>query len=112
MNKVMAVSVAAISLCAFIACGSFAADKQEVTKISGEAEFKEHCAVCHPDGGNVINPEKTLHKKDLMANGIKKSADIVSKMRNPGPGMTQFDKKTIPDKEATAIADYILKTYK
>jgi cytochrome c6 len=33
-------------------------------------------------------------------------------MRNPGPGMTKFDKKTISDKEARAIADYILKTFK
>jgi cytochrome c6 len=33
-------------------------------------------------------------------------------MRKPGPGMTQFDKKTVPDKEANAIAVYILKTFK
>jgi hypothetical protein len=26
--------------------------------------------------------------------------------------MTQFDKKTIPDKEAKAIAEYIMKTFK
>ncbi len=78
----------------------------------GGAEFKEHCAVCHPDGGNIVNPAKTLHKKDLDANGIKKPADIIAKMRKPGPGMTQFDNKTIPDKEAKMIAAYILKTFK
>jgi cytochrome c6 len=33
-------------------------------------------------------------------------------MRNPGQGMTTFDEKTIPDKEAKEIADYILKTFK
>jgi len=33
-------------------------------------------------------------------------------MRSPGPGMTKFDAKTIPDKEAKAIADYILRTFK
>jgi cytochrome c6 len=33
-------------------------------------------------------------------------------MRNPGPGMNKFDEKTIPDKEAKMIADYILKTFK
>ena len=32
-------------------------------------------------------------------------------MRNPGPGMTKFDEKTIPEKDAHKIADYILKTY-
>ena len=78
---------------------------------NGEALFKQHCAACHPDGGNIVNPLKTLHKKDRDANGIKTSSDIVGKMRNPGPGMTQFDEKTIPDKDAVAIAGYILKTF-
>lgn len=112
MKKFMVASVATISLCAFLAGGSIAAEKKQMKKISGEAEFKEHCAICHPDGGNIINPAKTLHKKDLDAGGIKKQADIIAKMRKPGPGMTQFDKKTLPDKDANAIAAYILKTFK
>jgi cytochrome c6 len=113
MNRVLAVVVATISLCVFVAGGSFAAEEKKAKKkISGEAEFKEHCAVCHPDGGNVITPEKTLQKKDLAANGVRKPADIIKKMRNPGPGMTKFDEKMISDKEARAIADYILKTFK
>ncbi len=79
---------------------------------SGEALFKLNCSPCHPDGGNIINPQKTLHKKDLDANKIKKPADIVKKMRNPGPGMTKFDAQTISDKNAKEIAEYILKTFK
>jgi len=79
---------------------------------SGETEFKKHCEACHPDGGNIINPQKTLHKKDLEANNITKPEDIIGKMRNPGPGMTQFDKETIPDSEAREIAEYIFKTFK
>jgi cytochrome c6 len=112
MKKVLAVSVATIALFAFVAGGSIAAENKQAKKISCEAEFKEHCALCHPDGGNMVNPARTLHKKDLDANGIKKPADIIAKMRKPGPGMTEFDKKTIPDKEAKAIAAYILKTFK
>jgi cytochrome c6 len=79
---------------------------------SGEAAFKEHCAVCHPDGGNIINPKKTLHKSDREANNVKTAADIINKMRNPGPGMTKFDETTIPNGEAKKIAQYILKTFK
>jgi len=79
---------------------------------SGEAEFKEHCAVCHPDGGNIVNLQKTLSKKNLAANKIKTAADIVKIVRNPGPGMTKFDTKTISDKEAKEIAAYILMTFK
>jgi len=110
MNKILSVIVVTISFLACIAGGSVAAEK--AAKISGEAEFKEHCAVCHPDGGNIVNPAKTLHKKDRDANAIKKPEDIIAKMRKPGPGMTQFDQKTIPDKEARAIAAYIIKTFK
>jgi len=79
---------------------------------AGEELFKHNCAVCHPDGQNIITKDKTLHKEDLDEHGIKKLADIVKLMRNPGPGMTKFDEKTISDKDAIEIAKYILKTFK
>jgi cytochrome c6 len=105
-----------IAAITFIAVGSFAtvglADTKSGDKIDGVKEFKEHCAVCHPNGGNIINPKKPLGKKSMAANDIKSSKDIINKMRNPGPGMNKFDAKTISDKEAKAIADYILKTFK
>jgi cytochrome c6 len=78
----------------------------------GEQAFEKNCTVCHKDGGNIINPAKTLHKKDLEANGITKPSDIIAKMRTPGPGMTKFDRKAIPDRTARAIADYVLKSFK
>lgn len=77
----------------------------------GEALFKEHCTSCHPDGGNIINPKKTLKKADLQANKLTSADDIVRVMRNPGPGMLKFDAKTIPDKDAKELAEYILKKY-
>ena len=78
----------------------------------GGKAFANHCAVCHPNGENVINPARALDKKSLTANGIRTSADIVAAMRKPGPGMTAFDKKAIPDETAKAIAEYILDTFK
>jgi len=81
-------------------------------KVDGKKEFMEHCNVCHPDGGNIMNQKKTLKKADLNANGIKKAADIVKLVRTPGPGMTKFDTKTLSDKEAKAVAEYIMKTFK
>jgi len=77
----------------------------------GEKAFVKHCAVCHPNGGNIINTAKPLYKKALEANGFKTPDDIVRNMRNPGPAMTRFDEITIPDKEARAIAEYVLKTF-
>jgi cytochrome c6 len=87
------------------------AEKSSV-KNPGEAKFKEHCTLCHPDGGNIVNPRKTLHKKDLTANNVNNVGDILKIVRNPGPGMTPFDAKTLSDKDAEDIAKYILKTFK
>ena len=105
-----------IAVVALLTLGLFAsagfADTKKGGKIDGKKEFEEHCAVCHKDGGNMITPAKTLSKKDREANGVKSSKDIIKLMRKPGPGMTAFDSKTISDKEAKAISDYILKTFK
>jgi len=79
---------------------------------TGEAIFKQHCAACHPDGGNIINPKKTLNKKDREANGLRSKDDIVKFMRKPGPGMTSFDDKILSDKAAREVAEYILKVFK
>jgi len=78
----------------------------------GEELFKKHCQVCHPDGGNIVNKEKPLKLNALKANGIRTSRDIVKQMRNPGPGMTKFDEREMPDADAEAVAKYILKTFK
>lgn len=79
---------------------------------NGAKLFQKHCAACHPDGGNILTPAFTLHKKDRDAHGVKTAKDIIGKMRNPGPKMPPFDAKTIPDKNAKEIAWYIIKTFK
>jgi cytochrome c6 len=47
----------------------------------------------------------------MAANNIKTATDIVTLIRNPGPGMTKFDTTTISDDDAKKIADYILTTF-
>lgn len=84
---------------------SAAADKD------GRELFQQHCAVCHPGGGNIINPNKTLDGETLAANGIVTAADIVTTMRQPGPGMPRFDQGVLPDQAAGRIAEHILQTY-
>ena len=99
----------ALCLFAFSAFGGMA---QAAGSKIGEAEFKEHCAACHAGGGNIIKPNKTLSKKDREKSGIKTTKDIIRIMRKPGEGMTAFDKKILPDKEAKKIAEYIITTFK
>ena len=117
MKKICMVFVSGALLCSFASV--LAAEKPQEGS-SGESLFQWNCAPCHPGGGNILNPQKTLKKKDLDANNIKTAADIIKKMRNPGPfpthpqdwaGMKMFDEKTISDRDARAIADYILKTF-
>jgi cytochrome c6 len=109
MKKVAAVIVSGIitsSVCMLLSGGMAVGGEQ-----AGGALFKQHCALCHANGGNIVNAQKTLHKKDREANGIKSATDIITTMRKPGPGMTKFDEKTVSNKEAHEIAEYILKTF-
>lgn len=78
---------------------------------SGETLFKERCATCHPDGRNIIQPQATLWKIDREARGVKTVDDLVGKMRNPGKGMPRFTPDMLPDADARAIAEYIIKTF-
>ncbi|HLO25569.1 MAG TPA: c-type cytochrome [Geobacteraceae bacterium] len=74
--------------------------------------FKAKCSACHPDGGNIMKKDKTLHRKDREANKLKGVNDLVKYMRAPGPGMPKFDAKALPDKDAREVAEYIMKTFK
>lgn len=80
--------------------------------LTGEQLFKQFCAACHPDGGNVINPKKTLHAAVLADYKITKEEDIISLMRNPGQGMRKFDQATISDGDAKKIGEYVLTAFR
>lgn len=108
MKQILITSAAAL----FAGLFCFHIPAQAAKASPGEEAFVKNCAICHANGGNVINPAKPINKKALEAKGMRKPADIVRQMRNPGPGMTRFDEKAIPDAEARAIAEYVLKTFK
>ena len=91
---------------------SVAAAEDAAKNSSGEKLFAKHCAACHPQGGNIVNPKKTLGKTNLAANNIKTEEDIINVFRNGVPGMPTFDENAISKKDAQEIARYILKTFK
>ena len=78
----------------------------------GEALFKQYCASCHPNGGNVSDPERTLHGSVLKKKHINTPEDIVNIMRKPLSRMIRFDAATLSDREARVIAEYVLKTFR
>ncbi|MDD2581600.1 MAG: c-type cytochrome [Desulfuromonadaceae bacterium] len=104
--------ITAILLAVGLSATTGICDIRKGEKVDGKKEFEKYCAVCHPNGGNTINAQKPLTKKSLTADGVKSAKDIIVKMRNPGPGMTRFDEKSISDKEANAIAKYIMNAFK
>ena len=91
------------------AAGLYAAVKSES---NGAKLFQQHCAVCRPDGRLPYNPALSLHEQDQDTPRVETEKDIIGKFRNPGPGMTRFDTKTVSDDDAKEIASYILKTFK
>lgn len=78
----------------------------------GEALFRQYCAACHPDGGNVSDPKRTLYGSALKKNHIATPEDIVRIMRKPLSRMIRFDPSTLSDRDARAIAEYVLKTFR
>lgn len=100
-----------LTLTVLAVAGATGLNAAEAAEKTGEQLFIEHCAMCHPDGGNIINPKKTLLQKDLAANNIKTAEDAVKIMRKPGAGMTAFDVKALSDKDARKIADYLFKKF-
>lgn len=109
MNKagIVGISMVLVFCCAAIAWG------QKPDGVSdGEALFKRHCQACHPGGKNVINPAKTLYVQDLKKNNRATPEAIVNIIRKAPAGMTSFGEKVLPDKDAEAIARYILQAFK
>ena len=79
---------------------------------SGEALFTIHCSGCHPNGGNVKYPQKSLDRMTLAANGITTPNQIIQLMRHPGGGMKAFGRSAISDADARKVAEYVLATFK
>ena len=91
----------------------FAAVSAQGAEVSGKELFERHCARCHPDGGNIIVPDKTLRKKDLDRRGITDAKKVMAAMQNGiDQKMPVFPTNVIPKKDAKAIAEYILETFK
>jgi cytochrome c6 len=89
----VAVGISMVSITAF------------ATEGSGKTLFKDKCASCHPDGGNILEPKENLF-------GLENSAKIVKKIRKGGGGMPAYDKQSITDSDAKLLADYIMETFK
>ena len=103
--------VIALALALSVTCLWLTSTNTVQAAANGEDLFKQRCSACHANGGNIINPQKSLHKATREANKVNTVEAIIGKMRNPGPAMSKFDANILPDSDAKAIAEYILKTF-
>jgi len=86
--------------------------KSPPASASGEELFKRYCSSCHPNGGNVTDPQRTLFPSALKRNHITTPDDVVRVMRQPISRMIRFDETTLSDQDARAIAEYVLTAFK
>ena len=75
---------------------------------SGEQVFKEQCAACHANGGNVLNQKKPLKG----SSDLKTFAAFLMQIRKPQQPMPPFPPSKISDAQAKQLYDYILKQEK
>jgi cytochrome c6 len=117
-KMILVVLILTVSVCLF-ATAPFAKDRPKGK--SGAELFSHFCVECHPDGGNLLDPKKTLRKADREVNNIMTAEDIINKIWNVGPfamhpesrlTMKRFNPATIPYEDALAIANYIKETFK
>jgi cytochrome c6 len=89
-----------------ILCGLLAMPgmTQETGAASGELLFKQNCAACHANGGNIINPKLPLKGSPVL----KTFASFLSQVRKPQQPMPAFPPSTISDAQAKGLYDYIL----
>ena len=72
----------------------------------GENLFKNQCAGCHLNGGNIIRRSKNLKLKSLKRNGIEDPAAI-AKIARQGIGIMDGYKDQLGEKGDQVVANWI-----
>ena len=73
---------------------------------SGENLFKNHCAGCHINGGNIIRRSKNLKISSLKRNGIDDS-EAIAKIARQGIGIMDGYKEQLGDNGDQIVANWI-----
>jgi mono/diheme cytochrome c family protein len=74
-----------------------------VTYDAGEKIFAAHCRSCHPDGGNVIDPNAPI----LGSSPLKSPEAFISLIRKPKKPMPAFSPARLSDEDARQLYLYI-----
>jgi cytochrome c6 len=94
------------SVLAKAAVAAAAITLSQVAMADGMAVFNANCAACHAGGGNIIDPNKTLSKEHLDANGVNSAEAVLAQVTNGAGAMPPFGH--LPDADRAAVAQYVI----
>ncbi len=75
--------------------------------VHGGQIFSAKCAACHNGGGNAVDPNKTLKKDVLAANGKDTAEAIIAQVTNGKNAMPKFGGQLSPE-DIQDVAAYVL----
>ena len=73
---------------------------------SGKVLFRNHCAGCHLNGGNIIRRSKNLKIASLKKNGID-DPESIAKIARQGVGIMDGYKEQLGDNGDQIVANWI-----
>ena len=73
----------------------------------GENLFKNHCAGCHINGGNIIRRSKNLKLSSLKRNGID-NPEAIAKIARQGIGIMSGYEDQLGDNGDQLVANWVL----
>ena len=85
---------------------SFSSDLFALDADLGKSLFKNQCAGCHINGGNIIRRSKNLKISSLKKNGIN-SPEAIAKIANQGIGIMNGYKEKLGDDGDQIVANWI-----
>ncbi|MEE9346110.1 MAG: c-type cytochrome [Methylococcales bacterium] len=98
MNKHSSQTIAGLSFTAVLS----------ITNVfANEVLFQKYCSACHSNGGNIMDPEKTLSQEHLTKNGIDNIGSISALVSTGKTPMPAFGKH-LSDEEIAEVAKYVL----
>ena len=73
---------------------------------AGEILFKNNCAGCHINGGNIIRRSKNLKFSTLKRNGIQ-SPEVIANIASKGIGIMDGYEEQLGENGDQIVADWI-----
>ncbi len=85
---------------------SFSSDLFALEADLGKSIFKNQCAGCHINGGNIIRRSKNLKISSLKKNGLD-SPEAIAKIASQGIGIMDGYKEKLGDDGDQIVANWI-----